>query len=383
MSDVVQLLRELVRIDSVNPDIVPGAAGEAKAAEHVARWLSDRGFAVQRLEARAGRPSIVGIRKGKGGGRSLMLNGHLDTVGVAGYLGDPFSARIEGGRLHGRGSIDMKAGVAAMLVAAERAARTGLAGDLLVACVADEECASIGSEEVAAAFHPDAVIVTEPTDLDIVVTHKGFVWLDIAVEGKAAHGSRPDLGIDAIAKAGHFLVAIEALDQRLRGGRPVPLLGTGSVHASLITGGQEMSSYPERCTVRIERRTVPGETVEGAEQEVRTLVADLAKSVPEFRARVTRGLAREPLPDAGSSALVQCLETAAAARLGRRPRRSGMTGWTDCAIFAAGGIPSVLFGPSGEGLHAATEWADIASVEAVTDVLTETVTRFCGADASL
>lgn len=378
MSDVIDLLRDLVRINSVNPDLVPGAKGETEIAAFCTAWLKAHGFEIHRHEETAGRPSIVGIRRGKGGGRSLMFNGHTDTVTIAGYDGDALDPRIAEGRVWGRGSGDMKAGVAAMMVAAHRAAERGLKGDILVACVADEENGSLGSEEVARHYRPDAVIVTEPTDLEMIVTHKGFVWLDVTVEGKAAHGSRPHEGIDAIAKAGRFLTALDDYAAALLKRAPYPRLGTGSVHASIIRGGEEMSSYPARCTIRIERRTVPGETPESVTAEIARLIATCAKADPQFRATVETGFTRDPLVDPGASDIVRLVEAAAEGRLGRKPSQVGMAGWTDSAIFNARGIPSLLFGPIGGGFHAATEWVDIASVEAVTDILTETAARFCG-----
>ncbi|MEZ5923445.1 MAG: M20/M25/M40 family metallo-hydrolase [Hyphomicrobiaceae bacterium] len=377
MTEVIDLLRDLVRINSVNPDLVPEAAGETAIADFCADWLGRRGFEVVRHETTPGRPSIVGIARGSGGGPTLMLNGHTDTVTIAGYDGDALDARIEHERVWGRGSGDMKAGVAAMMIAAHRAATEGLCGDILVACVADEENGSLGSEEVAAHYRPDAVIVTEPTDLELIVTHKGFVWFDITVEGRAAHGSRPEEGIDAIAKAGRFLLALDEHAQRLLEGERYPRLGTGSVHASIIRGGEEMSSYPAACTIRIERRTIPGETPETVRDQLVALIAQCRAADPLFRATLTQGLARDPLVDPGPSEIVRLVEATAEARLGRKPRCVGTAGWTDSALFNARGIPSILFGHTGGGFHASSEWADIASVEALADILTETAVRFC------
>lgn len=377
MSEPIDLLRDLVRINSVNPDLVPGAAGETAAAAYCAAWLTSRGFEVHRHEATPGRPSIVGIARGTGGGRALMLNGHTDTVASAGYDGDALDARIAEGRVWGRGSGDMKAGVAAMMVAAHRAAQRKLRGDILVACVADEENGSLGSEEVARHYRPDAVIVTEPTDLELIVTHKGFVWLDVTIEGRAAHGSRPDEGIDAIAKAGRFLLALDGHAKALLQGTPYPRLGTGSVHASIIRGGEEMSSYPATCTIRIERRTIPGETPATVGAEVEALLTQCRAADPLFKATLSRGLSRDPLIDPGPSDIVKLVQDAATARLGHTPRSVGTAGWTDSAIFNAQGIPSLLFGHKGGGFHSAAEWADIDSIEALTDILEATASAFC------
>ncbi|MEV0201849.1 ArgE/DapE family deacylase [Nonomuraea sp. NPDC050691] len=378
LDDPVALLARLVALDSVNPDLVPGGAGETGIAGFCGGWLAARGFEVHRLERRPGRPSLVAIARGAGGGRSLMLNGHVDTVGMAGYDGDPLAPRILGGRMYGRGTFDMKGGVAAMMVAAARAAAPGsLRGDVIVACVADEEHGSLGTEEVLESFTADAAIVTEPSHLEVTLAHKGFAWFEVEVQGRAAHGSRPDLGVDAIAKAGHFLVALEELGRRLAEGPAHPLLGTGTVHASVIRGGEEPSTYPATCRVTLERRTVPGESADGVERELTAVLGRLAAEVPGFRYRLTRGLHREPFEADPEAAVVRVLTRNAEKVLGRRPVVRAEPFWTDCALLDRAGIPCLLFGVNGEGAHAATEWVDLASLDRLTRILTDTVTEFC------
>lgn len=372
------LLAELVKIPSVNPDLVPGSAGEARIGDFCAAWLAARGFEVHRLEQHPGRPSIVGIMRGTGGGRSLMLNGHYDTVTLASYAGDPLAAERRSGRLFGRGAFDMKSGVAAMMIAAARARERRLAGDLLVTCVADEEHASFGTEEVSRHFRADAAIVTEPSHLELTIAHKGFAWFEVLVRGRAAHGSRPDLGVDAIAKAGRFLVALGEWDRRLRSNPTHVRLGSGSVHASLIEGGQELSSYPAECRVRLERRTVPGETAAILEAEIGAILREIAAVDPEFLAELRPGLVRSPFEIAEDQPIVAALRTAATRTLGRTPGYRAEPFWTDCAILADAGIPAVMFGADGDGAHASEEWADLASVEALADILTDTAARFCG-----
>ena len=376
-ADPVDLLARLVAIDSVNPDLVPGAAGEAEIAAFCADWLARHGFEVHRVEDVPGRPSVVGIARGSGGGKTLMFNGHIDTVGLQGYDGPPLLPRREAGRLYGRGSFDMKGGVAAMMVAAARAAAEGLRGDVIVACVADEEYASFGTEQVVARFRADGAVVTEPSHLEPTIAHRGFVWATVTVEGRAAHGSRPELGIDAIAKAGHLLVGIEDLDRRLRSQPTHPLLASGSVHASLISGGQELSSYPAECRVSLERRTIPGETAQTFRRELETILRGVAARDPAFAWRLEMGLERSPFEVSPDEPVVAALADAARAVLGRSPTWRGEPFWTDCAIMAGAGIPCVMFGADGAGAHAATEWADEASVAALTDILTRTAITFC------
>jgi acetylornithine deacetylase len=377
MTSAAELLKELVSINSVNPDLVPGAAGEGEIASFCAKWLAARGFEVHRLEERKGRPSVVGIAKGRGSGRSLMFNGHIDTVTLAGYEGDPLQPKVEGGRLFGRGSFDMKSGVAAMMVAAAGAAKRNLSGDILVACVADEEYASLGTAEVARRFKADAAIVTEPSHLELTLAHKGFVWFDVIVEGRAAHGSRPELGVDAIAKAGHFLVALEAYGQRLLASPGHPILRTGSVHASTIKGGEELSSYPAICRISLERRTIPGETATTVETELRGLLDSVAGAVPDFRYRLERGLDRVPFEAKAHEPIVVTLRKHATEALGATPKVRGEPFWTDCAILQEAGIPCLLFGADGAGAHAATEWATVESVETLARILERTAVEFC------
>jgi acetylornithine deacetylase len=266
LDDVTSLTSDLVAIDSVNPSLVEGGAGETEIAAFVAGWARDNGLEAEVIEATLGRPSVIVRAPGAGGGRTLLLCGHIDTVNVEG-MAAPHSPRVDGDRLHGRGAYDMKAGVAAALIAAREVGRAGLRGDVVVAAVADEEHSSLGVQEALRHVRADAAIVTEPTELELVVAHKGFVWIEIEVSGVAAHGSRPHLGVDAIVKAGPVLTGLGQLDAAL-GERTHPLLGRGSLHASVIEGGVELSSYPARCVVGIERRTLPGETGADIEGEI-------------------------------------------------------------------------------------------------------------------
>ncbi|MET4004235.1 MULTISPECIES: ArgE/DapE family deacylase [Arthrobacter] len=377
LEDPVALLEDLVRIDSVNPDLVPGAAGETTIADFTAAWLEQRGFTITRLEAVPGRPSIVAVAAGTGQGKALMFNGHLDTVTLAGFDGEPLEPRVEDGRMYGRGTFDMKAGIAAMMVAAAAAASQPHAGDIIVALVADEEFASAGTEEVLRHFTADAAIVSEPTHEDIVISHRGFVWFDVTIHGTAAHGSRPDLGIDAIAKAGKFLTGLDDLSRSLPQGAAHEMLGTGSIHASLIRGGEELSSYPASCTVSLERRTVPGENSSTVEAELRKVLDDIASSDPDFSYTVTEILERHAFEVSAEEPIVQALEAAAAAVTGKPTTVRGEAFWTDASLMLEAGIPGLLFGVDGGGAHAATEWVELDSVIRVAHALATTVSNFC------
>lgn len=376
MHDVVSLLQALVQIDSINPDLVPGAAGEAQIAQFVAEWFTQAGLEVMLDEPLPGRPSVVAIARGSGGGRSLMLNAHMDTVGVAG-MAEPFSGRITGNRLYGRGAYDMKGSLAACMVAAAEARTLGLRGDLIVTAVADEEYASIGTASIAQRWHADAAIVTEPTHMELCVAHKGFVWLEIETHGVAAHGSLPDKGVDAIAKMGHVLVGLEHLDRSLRATPSHPLLQSGSLHASLITGGQELSSYPEVCRLAVERRTVPSETAELVEAQIRAILAGLAQADSQFRAEVRSTLERPPFAVPTSAPIVQEVRRQAQAFLGIEPPIVGAMAWMDSAILSQANIPTVIFGPSGAGAHAVEEWVDLDEVAQCAQIYLATARSWC------
>jgi acetylornithine deacetylase len=364
LSKLSELTAELVRIDSVNPNLIPGGAGEGEIARFVAAWLEQAGLDVETDEVAAGRFNVTATARGSGGGRSLLLNAHMDTVGVAG-MDRPFEPYSEDGRLYARGAYDMKASLAAIMLAGAEAARAGLQGDVIVAAVCDEEVASIGSAAVAARVQADAAIVAEPTEERLAVAHKGFAWLELETRGRAAHGSRPDLGEDAIVRMGAALVRLEALDAALRERPAHRLLGTGSIHASTIEGGTELSTYPDRCLVRAERRTIPGETEADVASEAEALLADADGS-----ARVT--FFREPFEVSESAEIVALVGWHAGA-----PEIVGVPFWADSALFAAAGIQTVVFGPRGEGAHAAVEWVDIASAERCAAVYAAVAEEFC------
>jgi acetylornithine deacetylase len=359
VADLTELAARLVAVDSVNPGLVPGGKGERELAMFVADWCADRGLDVEVIGVE--RPSVIATRRGSGGGRSLLLNGHLDTVGVVG-MEAPHEPRIEDGRLYGRGAYDMKGAVAAILLAAAEA--SGLRGDVIVTAVADEELASIGTEAVLERVRADAAIVVEPTELRLAVAHRGFVGFELETTGVAAHGSRPDLGIDAIVKMGPVLVALEELGERLQAGPRHALVGPGSLHASLIEGGQELSSYPARCVLTGERRTVPGETVEQVERELGEISGG---------AVLRLGVSREPFETPAEHPFVELVGRAAGTR-----EHVGVPFWTDAALIAGAGTPTVLYGPVGEGAHAAVEWVDLDSLERVRDVVLRTAVEWCG-----
>ena len=376
MEKIEGLLSELVAINSINPDLVTGGGGEAKIAQFIANWSEQAGLEVHLDEPLPGRPNVVAIARGSGGGKSLMLNGHMDTVGVEGMAG-PHQPYVKEGRLYGRGAYDMKAGLAACMSAVKAAKQEHLRGDVILTAVMDEEYAGLGTKDIAKRYHAAAAIVAEFTEMKLILAHKGFVWLDVETAGVSAHGSRPELGIDAIAKMGSVLVELEKLDQSLRSHPTHKLLRSGSLHASLINGGRELSSYPDRCRLSLERRTIPGETPEMVEAEVQDIIQRLQGSDPSFKAIVRRGIDRPPMETPEDSDIVRNVKGAAKKVLKHYPELDGVPFWTDAATLWAAGIPSILFGPSGAGAHAIEEWVDLQSVEESAEIYLETAVEFC------
>ena len=365
----ILLLRDLVAIDSVNPTLVPGASGEGAIAAAIAEHMRLLGLDVTIQDVAPGRPNVIGVLNGDHPGPSLMLCGHVDTVGVEG-MRDPFDPRERDGRLFGRGSQDMKGGIAAMIDAARVAAERGFSsGRLIVAAVVDEEYASLGADALVTAWAADMAVVTEPTDLRIGVGHKGFAWIDVITRGRAAHGSRPADGRDAIMRMGRVLGRLEALDRTIQARDPHPVMGTGSLHASVIAGGRELSSYPDRCELQFERRTIAGETAEGASLEIQEILDALSAEDPEFEAEARLTFSRPPYELPQGHPLPAALAAAAStSAIGNMPT-VGMSFWTDAAILGHAGIPTVLFGPGGAGLHSTEEYVNVEDVVACRDAL--------------
>ena len=368
--DARALTRALVQVDSRNPDLVAGGPGEGPAAALLADVLRAWGFRVELQDTAPGRPNVL-ARIGDPSGGTLMFNGHLDVVGTEGMVHPPFAAEERDGRLYGRGSADMKGGVAAMCAAAVRAFDAGLRSEILIAAVTDEEWASLGTHAlVAAGIGADAAIVTEPTRLAIMPAHRGFAWAEVTIHGRAAHGSRWDVGIDAIRHAGLLLAELDRIETTELPRRQHPLLGRPSLHASTITGGTGNSTYPDRCVLGVERRTIPGETGDDFVLELEGACARVREAKPEFRADVRLSLAAPPSDVQPGAPVVQML--AAALRDASAPVRiEGMSAWTDVAILNAAGIPAICFGPGDIALaHAAEEWVPLEEIDIATEVLT-------------
>ncbi len=374
----MELLRALVAINSINPSLVPDAPGEREIANYLAEVCRHAGLAVTVPQVAPGRVNVIGTLPGQGGGRTLLLNGHLDTVAVDG-MPHPFDPIERNGKLFGRGAYDMKAGVAAMVAAAlaVRDAGIALGGDVILAMVADEEYASLGTEALVRQCRAEAAIVTEPTELQVGVAHKGFAWATIETTGQAAHGSRYDEGKDAILAMGRVLREVAALEQDRLPRRHHPRLGRPSVHAALVEGGQGLSTYPQRCRLQVERRTLPDETRDEVAVELQEVLRRASDGDPTFRATAEVFFYRPGYEISIEAPIVTTLATAVQRVLGQRPRFVGMAPWMDSAILGRAGIPTVIFGPAGAGAHSATEYVELESVIECAAVLAEVIADFC------
>ncbi|HWC97155.1 MAG TPA: ArgE/DapE family deacylase [Candidatus Sulfopaludibacter sp.] len=371
-------LTRLVQINSINPKLAPGAPGEREIADFIAGSFTSIGLAAEIFEPEPGRTSVLGRLAGAGGGRSLMLNAHCDTVDVAG-MAEPFSGALRDGKIYGRGAYDMKGSLAAGMAAAKALVDSGtrLRGDLLVAAVADEEYGSLGTTDLLRRVKVDGAIVTEPTALEVCLAHKGYLWIDVEVTGRAAHGSKFQQGIDANMKLGQFLARLSILERDLRARTPHPLVGPPSLHAAMISGGSGLSTYAASSKVQIERRTIPGETEQQAVAEIQSIVDAVSAEDPEFRARVRPFFVRNPFEVAPDARIVQAIDQAVAHVRGKAPAHFGDTPWMDAALLQEAGVETVVCGATGGGAHADVEWVELESVIQLAGILAEAAITYC------
>lgn len=374
MSELVELLSELVAVDSTNPDLVAGGAGEAEIGRLLAARLAAAGLEVDCWDVAPGRPNVVGRLAGTGGGRSLMLFGHMDVVGA-----DPgqFTPQLRGGRLHGRGAVDMKGGIAACVAALERlAAGAPLAGDVLAAFVSDEEWGSVGAEALVGRHRADASVLAEPSNLEIVDAHGGFAWFDITSTGVDAAGWEAEIGVDAISLLAPVLSGIGELDAALAGAA-TERWGRPSVHASTIRGGHTYPAYPGTCQLSVERCLVPGESVAHSQFEIEELLRRARSADARFQGSYRTVIAREPMVLAEGEPVVAELAAVAEQVLGRSVPRRCDIGWGDSGLLVEAGVPCVTFGPIGGGEHTADEWVDLESVERCAEIYELVARSFC------
>ena len=362
MARSARLLRDLIALPSVNPAFLPpgdSRAGEQRMAHFLAATAARAGLEVELQEVFPGRPNLIARLAPTGKTRRrLLLAPHLDTVG--GDSSEVFQPRQSHGRLHGRGACDTKGSIAAMLTAVCELAHTRRRPketEIVFAGLIDEENGQAGSRAlVATGFRADLAIVGEPTRLRVVTAHKGDVWLQLETLGKAAHGSRPELGRNAVLEMARVVELLETRYAAFLRRRRHPLLGHATINVGLIAGGTQPNIVPDRCRIGIDRRTIPGETESGVRREIKGL---LRRHGLRAQLLSMRNAVCPPLETDVNGALVrQFLET-----LGQR-KPVGVHFFCDAAVLASGRIPSVVFGPGDIAqAHTVDEWISLAELE--------------------
>jgi acetylornithine deacetylase len=374
------LVSELVRIDSRNPWLIEGGPGEREVARFLEARLRALPVEVSVDEVEPGRPNVVARLRGTGGAPSLCLNAHTDTVGDASWPGRSMDPVVDGDHLVGLGAADDKGHCAVQLLALESIVRRGvpLRGDLVCAWTMDEEATSLGTQDLVRRHRTDAAIVVEPFGLGrVTVTHQGFGWLDITVRGRAAHGSAPEVGIDAISRMAEVIRRLDRLERERFAADPHPLNGKTVYHASTVTGGSDYATYPASCTLGIEIGTQPGETIDDRVREIEAIFDEIRIEIPDFDASVTVKLHREPFEARGHEGLWDAIAVASRAVLGRDPVAAGENAWMDAALMQTAGIATLSVGATGDHFHAPDEWVSIPELVAVGEILERTIARFC------
>jgi acetylornithine deacetylase len=369
---------KLIQIDTRNPSLSSDGPGEIKCVEFLSEIYEQLGFeySVDMLSSK--HANIIARIRGRGNGPTLLLNGHMDTVGIDG-MQKPFSGEVKDGKIYGRGSQDMKGSLAAMITAAKAIKDNNIAleGDLLIAAVADEEYGSLGTMDFVKKYTADAAIVTEPTAFSLVTAHRGFIWYEIETIGKGAHGSKYDVGIDANMHMGRFLAELDKLEKKLHTVQPDPLVGLPSMHASIIKGGTDISTYSAKCTLKVERRTLPGEKEEDITQELQSIIDKLAATDPNFNATVRPFFYRPQFNVSSDAKIVKNVESVLNEHFMKPCDFAGGAFWTDAALLAEAGIDTIILGPVGDGLHETVEWVNIDSIVDLTKILTKIIVGFC------
>jgi acetylornithine deacetylase len=366
--DIIHLLSELVGINSVNPTLSNGP-GEEKISAFVAQYLRDLGLSLEKQALGSKRSNVVAIIPGKDHTSSLLLNAHLDTVGVE-DMDDPFKLRREGDRLYGRGAYDMKGSIAIMLLLAKYFSHRKPPLDILLTFVADEEDKSLGMEYLVHKWlanlptRPIGGVFLEPTEQNIGACHKGFVWYEIEVTGKGAHGSRPAEGTDAILPLKDALTELIKIESELSRVDKDPLLGHGSLHPGVIEGGTAISVIPSRSRLLWERRTLPGETHEDLNLELERVIEAVRRAPGRHKVTGREIFARPPYEVSDQAGIVKWLK-----KVSPQSKLVGLSFWADAALAGLAGMPSVLFGPIGHGAHSADEWVSLRSLVRVYGIL--------------
>jgi acetylornithine deacetylase len=374
VTDPTPLLRDLVALPSVNPmgrDLPPAIVWEHRVTDYLEQFFRGLGVPYERQPVAPQRANIVAHLDMPGAKRTLLLEAHQDTVPIDHMSIDPFGARIDGGRLYGRGACDIKGGMAAMLACFARLVqeRPADAGNVILACTVDEENTMIGVRElVRRGLKADFAVVAEPTRLNIVHAHKGVTRWQIITSGRSCHSSAPEQGDNAIYRMAHLLDAVERYAERLRTGPADPLLGPPTLSIGIIEGGTSVNTVPDRCRVEVDRRLVGGEDPDAMPQQMAHYLKQEAGVTDPFVMTHPWIRERALLPDR-SDEIIRLLGAAIDAERGSH-RVHPVPYGTDAATIAWSGIPAVVFGPGDIAqAHTRDEWVDLAEVAQASAIL--------------
>ncbi|WP_240911075.1 M20 family metallopeptidase [Paludisphaera soli] len=368
MDESTRLLSDLIAIPSVNPmgrSVSGPEYYEARIGGFLEAWLREAGIPVERQVVAPGRVNLLArFESPEPGARRLLFDVHQDTVPVEGMTIPPFEPRVEGGRVYGRGSCDVKAGMAAMLLAFRRLWNERPAGSasVVLALTVDEEYTHLGSDLLAETQKGiDLAIVAEPTKLDLVPWHKGSVRWKIRTRGVACHSSTPDLGVNAIYRMAHVVDALAGHARELADSTPHDRLGLPTLSVGRIEGGRSVNVVPDFCEIEIDRRILPGETWQGCVEQARAAVVARAGGLEGVEFEEPWG--RMPALETPLGPWLDPLLKAVEAATGRAPALVGVPYGTDAGPLGEVGIPAIVFGPGDIAqAHTRDEWVEIDQV---------------------
>ncbi|MCB1275929.1 M20 family metallopeptidase [Prosthecobacter sp.] len=379
MSPVIQTLADLVRINSIN-SAYEGGPGEKEAAAYVRQFFEQRGIEVWEQEVFPGRNNVIARVPGRDAARRIVFEAHMDTVSIKGMTIDPFDPVIQDGKLHGRGSVDDKAGLAAMMhaVADIHASGEPPPCELWLAAVVDEEFSFRGVVKVCEDLKADAAVVAEPTEFKCVIASKGVLRWRIRTKGKAAHSSKPHLGVNAITAMSRVVLALQEDHERMQSSAH-PLLGPGTCNVGVIHGGVQVNFVPDEAVIEIDRRLLPGEEVEDVLAHYQSLLDDLMKLHPEVIAEMEKPMLQDWAFQTNEDTSLVHLARGVLREMKRDDGVCGVPFGSDASKFSRLGIPTILFGPGSiDQAHAAVEYVECAEVEAALAVYTQIARRFTG-----
>lgn len=385
LDELVRLTQALIAIPS-HKDV---PSREKEVAEYIYDFCRRNGLEAELQKVDGDRCNVLVYLRGEGSGKSIMLNGHTDTVPPYNMTVDPFGAEIKEGNIYGRGAVDMKGAIACMLMSMLALKRSGvrLKGDVVFAGVIGEEERSEGTEYIVkSGLKTDGAIVGEPSNYEYAIGHRGLEWLEILIKGKAAHGGVPHLGVNAIEKAAVLINRIKGELYPKLEGRYNEYMGPSVMNFGVIAGGSQPSTVADSCSIKIDRRYIPGETVETVLREYQDIIDSIKAEDPEFDAEITRmpnnmlTLDHLPLMTPPEDPIVSAVRESLMEVIGREPDVTRRRGWTDAALLSNfAKIPTVVVGPGDISYsHTKDERVSIGDLDKMVDVYARVIQKFCG-----